>query len=66
MRELTVQELIEPDVYLTIPHGLALPESVWDEIEVYIGRETPRGTVYRIPAYLARQLEFITKLVKDR
>lgn len=65
MKKLTYAELAESDIILTIPHGLALPKAVWAELEPYIGRETPKDTTYRIPAYLGRQLEYIARLAKE-
>lgn len=66
MRKLTDSELSEPDVILTIPNGLALPKAVWAELDLYIGQETKQGTVYKIPAYLARQLTFIARIEREQ
>jgi hypothetical protein len=59
MRKLTDVELKEPDVVLTIPYDRfsLIPKTVWDELSAYIGRDTGRSYIYRLPAYLARALE---------
>ena len=59
MRKLTESELKEPDIVLTIPYDRfsLIPKPIWDELNTYIGKDTGQSYVYRLPAYLARELE---------
>ena len=58
-RKLTDEELSEPDVVLIIPLKTwrSLPEGVKKELQAYRDRGNDTKFIYRIPAYLARQLE---------
>lgn len=66
-RKLTDEELSEPDVILTIPLATwrGLPDEVKKELQVYIDRGNDKQFVFKIPAYLSRQLEEIALLKGD-
>lgn len=56
---LTQQELSEPDVTLVMTHAQYdnLPKEVYEYLRLYLGYDNGRRIVYKIPAYLYRQLE---------
>lgn len=60
-RQITVEEMQEPDVDYIVPDGLKLPDEVRKYLELCIGMRVHNsktgqsGTKYRIPAYLMRE-----------
>jgi hypothetical protein len=57
MLKLTEAELTEPDVVLVIPFAAGWPKSVGYLLDSYIGYERGGTWVYKVPAYIARQVE---------
>ena len=59
MRELTEAELTEPDVVLVIPFAVGWPKSVGYLLDGYIGYERGGTWVYKVPGYIARQVDAV-------
>lgn len=68
MKKLSPAELSEPDVIFTFTYAQidALPESarkeIYDLLNPYIGYDSGYSYTYRIPSYLARQIQEIASL----
>jgi hypothetical protein len=57
MLKLTEAELTEPDVVLVIPFAAGWPKSVGYLLDGYIPIERGGTWVYKVPGYIARQVE---------
>jgi hypothetical protein len=59
-RQITVEEMQEPDVDYILPDGMKIPKGLRKELEHRVGTRVHNaqtgkaGTKYRIPAYLMR------------
>ena len=65
-RQLTDAELREPDVILAIPAGVSLPKPVGDLLFCYSGYLRKGRYLYKVPGYIARQVEQELRAAEQR
>ena len=63
---LTDAELQENDIYIKIPMSAALPTAAENLLKAYLGYQRRGCYVYKVPGYIARQIETILKAQKER